>query len=131
MGGSTEARVPSLWGWHSFHRRQVGGRLLKFLDCSGNDRAAHLVKEWFARTQWVFVVYSLTDAKSYEKALTLMEDARQVHKASSGLKCSLFWVVCRPLFLGPVDSALLPVGVDEHLDQHNQPLESLERSSKV
>ncbi|CAJ1359921.1 unnamed protein product [Effrenium voratum] len=59
------------------HQFQVGGRLLKFLDCSGNDRAAHLVKEWFARTQWVFVVYSLTDAKSYEKALTLMEDARQ------------------------------------------------------
>ena len=60
---------------------QIGGRTLKFLDCSGNDRAAHLVKargwplpcqswksvpfrqEWFARTQWVFVVYSLTDTR--------------------------------------------------------------------
>eukprot|EP00440_Ansanella_granifera_P071094 gb/GFBE01077158.1/.p1 GENE.gb/GFBE01077158.1/~~gb/GFBE01077158.1/.p1 ORF type:complete len:1701 (+),score=509.72 gb/GFBE01077158.1/:1-5103(+) len=59
------------------HQIQVGERLLKFLDCSGNERAAHLVKEWFSRTQWVFVIYSLTDPRSYEKALTLMADARQ------------------------------------------------------
>ncbi|CAE7245773.1 XI-2 [Symbiodinium natans] len=56
---------------------KIGGRTLKFLDCSGNDRAAHLVKEWFARTQWVFVVYSLTDKRSYEKALSLVGEARQ------------------------------------------------------
>eukprot|EP00439_Symbiodinium_sp_Y106_P011917 s3538_g1.t2 len=59
------------------HQFQIGGRMLKFLDCSGNDRAAHLVKEWFARTQWVFVVYNLTDTRSYEKALTLVTEARQ------------------------------------------------------
>ncbi|OLQ10551.1 Myosin-14 [Symbiodinium microadriaticum] len=59
------------------HQFQISGRPLKFLDCSGNDRAAHLVKEWFARTQWVFVVYNLTDTRSYEKALTLVTEARQ------------------------------------------------------
>ncbi|CAE7743856.1 XI-2 [Symbiodinium sp. CCMP2456] len=59
------------------HQFQISGRTLKFLDCSGNDRAAHLVKEWFARTQWVFVVYNLTDTRSYEKALTLVTEARQ------------------------------------------------------
>eukprot|EP00930_Biecheleria_cincta_P008752 TRINITY_DN1102_c0_g4_i1.p1 TRINITY_DN1102_c0_g4~~TRINITY_DN1102_c0_g4_i1.p1 ORF type:complete len:1698 (-),score=377.82 TRINITY_DN1102_c0_g4_i1:140-5233(-) len=56
---------------------QIGERPVKFLDCSGNQRASHLVKEWFARSQWVFVIYSLTDPKSYEKALELMKDARQ------------------------------------------------------
>jgi len=59
------------------HQIQVGDRFLKFLDCSGNERAAHLVKEWFGRTQWVFVVYKLTDPKSYDKAVSLMTDARQ------------------------------------------------------
>lgn len=59
------------------HQLQIGSRNLKFLDCSGNERAGHLVKEWFGRTQWVFVIYSLADAKSYEKALTLMAEARQ------------------------------------------------------
>ncbi|CAK9038084.1 Myosin-6 (AtMYA2) [Durusdinium trenchii] len=59
------------------HQIQIGSRALKFLDCSGNDRAGHLVKEWFARTQWVFVIYSLADLRSYEKALTLMAEARQ------------------------------------------------------
>ncbi|CAE8607197.1 unnamed protein product, partial [Polarella glacialis] len=66
----------------SHHQIQIGERLLKFLDCSGNERAAHLVKEWFSRTQWVFVIYSLTDPKSYEKAMGLMADARQ---AGSGV----------------------------------------------
>lgn len=59
------------------HTLQIGQRTLKFLDCSGNERAGHLVKEWFGRTQWVFVIYSLADVKSYQKALTLMAEARQ------------------------------------------------------
>jgi len=59
------------------HQVQIDGRPFKFLDCSGNDRAAHLVKDWFSRTQWVFVVYNLTDTKSYEKALTFVTEARQ------------------------------------------------------
>eukprot|EP00435_Cladocopium_sp_Y103_P073506 s42_g43.t3 len=59
------------------HTLQIGSRSLKFLDCSGNERAGHLVKEWFGRTQWVFVIYSLADVKSYQKALTLMAEARQ------------------------------------------------------
>ncbi|CAE8649176.1 unnamed protein product, partial [Polarella glacialis] len=59
------------------HEIQVGEHALKFLDCSGNERASHLVKEWFGRSEWVFVIYSLTDQKSYEKAIGLMTDARQ------------------------------------------------------
>ncbi|CAE7446087.1 XI-2 [Symbiodinium pilosum] len=75
MGGLAVSPVRNNLMVH--HQFQIGGRTLKFLDCSGNDRAAHLVKEWFARTQWVFVVYSLTDTRSYEKALGLATEARQ------------------------------------------------------
>lgn len=28
-------------------------RVLKVLDCNGNKRAQHLVREWFARSRWV------------------------------------------------------------------------------
>eukprot|EP00933_Yihiella_yeosuensis_P053397 TRINITY_DN5162_c1_g1_i1.p1 TRINITY_DN5162_c1_g1~~TRINITY_DN5162_c1_g1_i1.p1 ORF type:complete len:1220 (+),score=306.13 TRINITY_DN5162_c1_g1_i1:2-3661(+) len=61
----------------SHYQIQVYGKMMKFLDCSGNERAAHLVKEWFSRSQWVFVVYNLNNAASYQKAEALMADARQ------------------------------------------------------
>jgi len=58
----------------SHHQIQVGDRTLKLLDCSGNVRAQHLVKEWFGRSQWVFVVYDLCNAKSNETALELVRE---------------------------------------------------------
>merc|ERR1719454_2055738 len=46
------------------------------LDCSGNSRASHLVKEWFARSRWVFVVYDIADPKSFDAATELLKDAK-------------------------------------------------------
>jgi len=66
----------------SHHQIQIGERLLKLLDCSGNVRAQHLVKEWFQRSIWVFVVYDLASAKSMEYALEL---AKEVHNAGARL----------------------------------------------
>jgi len=67
------------------HQIQIGDRLLKLLDCSGNVRAQHLVKEWFARSIWVCVVYDVANAKSLEYALDL---AKEVEK--NGAKLILF-----------------------------------------
>jgi len=67
------------------HQIQVGDRLLKLLDCSGNPRASHLVKEWFARSIWVCVVYDMASSKSLETALDL---AKEVVK--EGAKLILF-----------------------------------------
>ncbi|CAE8614180.1 unnamed protein product, partial [Polarella glacialis] len=67
------------------HQIQVGERFLKLLDCSGNARASHLVKEWFGRSTWVFVVYDLANSKSLEAALALTQE---VH--SSGARVMLF-----------------------------------------
>lgn len=53
---------------------QLGDRMLRLLDCSGNVRAQHLVKEWFARSHWVFVVYNMSDQNSLDYALELTKD---------------------------------------------------------
>lgn len=64
----------------SHHQVQVGDQMLKMLDCSGNSRAAHLVKEWYGRSNWVFVVYNMADNKSLDSAL---ETAKEVEKAGA------------------------------------------------
>lgn len=69
----------------SHHQVQLGDRMLKLLDCSGNVRAQHLVKEWFARAHWVFVVYDTTNAKSLDAAIAMVPE---VEKA--GAKVVLF-----------------------------------------
>eukprot|EP00443_Scrippsiella_acuminata_P068851 CAMPEP_0115487064 /NCGR_PEP_ID=MMETSP0271-20121206/60759_1 /TAXON_ID=71861 /ORGANISM="Scrippsiella trochoidea, Strain CCMP3099" /LENGTH=1711 /DNA_ID=CAMNT_0002915095 /DNA_START=96 /DNA_END=5231 /DNA_ORIENTATION=+ len=69
----------------SHHQIQVGDKLMKLLDCSGNSRAQHLVKEWFGRSHWVFVVYDMSKQESLEYALEL---AKEVHAA--GAKMVLF-----------------------------------------
>jgi len=58
----------------SHHQIQIAERLLKLLDCSGNIRAQHLVREWFSRSVHVFVVYDMANAKSLEHALELAKD---------------------------------------------------------
>jgi len=69
----------------SHHQIQVGERSLKLLDCSGNVRAQHLVKEWFARSHFVFLVYDMSNPKTLEYAL---EMTKEVHAA--GAKVVLF-----------------------------------------
>lgn len=62
------------------HQIQVGDKPVKMLDCSGNSRAAHLVKERFARSTWVFIVYDLSKKESLEHALALTQE---VHAAGA------------------------------------------------
>mmetsp|Transcript_124923 Transcript_124923/g.266607 ORF Transcript_124923/g.266607 Transcript_124923/m.266607 type:complete len:1729 (-) Transcript_124923:634-5820(-) len=69
----------------SHHQIQVGERLLKLLDCSGNTRAQHLVKEWFGRSCWVFVVYDMSNAKSLDYALELSKEV-----SAAGARVVLF-----------------------------------------
>jgi len=69
----------------SHHQLEIGGKPLKLLDCSGNLRAQHLVKEWFGRSHWVIVVYDLSNQQSLNYALDL---TREVHAA--GAKVVLF-----------------------------------------
>lgn len=64
----------------SHHQIQIGEKMLKLLDCSGNVRAQHLVKEWFGRSHWVFVVYDLSKQDSLEHA---MELCKEVHQAGA------------------------------------------------
>ncbi|CAJ1441487.1 unnamed protein product [Effrenium voratum] len=71
------------------HQIQVGEKLVKVLDCSGNARAAHLVKERFGRSTWVFIVYDLSKKESFDTALALTQE---VHEAGArpllfGNKC--------------------------------------------
>jgi len=67
------------------HQIQMGERLLKLLDCSGNSRAQHLVKEWFSRSIWVCVVYDMSSPKSLEQALELSKEV-----SAAGAKLILF-----------------------------------------
>jgi len=67
------------------HQLEVDHRVFKLLDCSGNSRAQHLVKEWFARSVWVCVIYDMSQPKTLETALELAKDVTQ-----SGAKLILF-----------------------------------------
>jgi myosin heavy subunit/signal recognition particle receptor subunit beta len=69
----------------SHHQINIGERLLKLLDCSGNVRAQHLVKEWFGRSHWVFVVYDMAEPKSLESAIALVSEV-----TAAGAKVLLF-----------------------------------------
>mmetsp|Transcript_3782 Transcript_3782/g.4756 ORF Transcript_3782/g.4756 Transcript_3782/m.4756 type:complete len:1711 (+) Transcript_3782:132-5264(+) len=69
----------------SHHSLRVGDRMLRLLDCSGIQRANHLVREWFGRSQWVFVVYDMSNQKTLELGCQLMEEAN-----SFGAKVMLF-----------------------------------------
>jgi myosin heavy subunit/WD40 repeat protein len=60
----------------SHHQIQVNDRLLKVLDCSSNSRAQHLVKEWFGRSHWVFVIYDMAQPKTLEIALDIIKDVK-------------------------------------------------------
>jgi len=57
------------------HQVQVGEKAIAILDCSGNSRAAHLVKERFNRSMWVFIVYDLAKKESLDYALALTQEA--------------------------------------------------------
>jgi len=69
----------------SHHQIQMGERLLKLLDCSGNTRAQHLVKEWFGRSHWVVVVYDMADSKTLDHAIELVKEV-----AAAGARVILF-----------------------------------------
>ena len=56
------------------HELQISGNALKILDCSGNQRAEHLVKEWYARSHWVVVVYDLSTTQTLDAALAMVPD---------------------------------------------------------
>ncbi|CAD7956287.1 unnamed protein product [Amoebophrya sp. A120] len=59
---------------------RVGGeesRALNILDCSGNPRAAQHIKEYFARSLWVIVIYDLCSTESFNLAKDLMRAATQ------------------------------------------------------
>lgn len=60
----------------SHYTISVGNDVLKFLDCVGNVRAQYLIKEWFARTHWVFVVYDLASMDSLKFAIDLVKEVR-------------------------------------------------------
>jgi WD40 repeat protein/GTPase SAR1 family protein len=62
------------------HQIAVSGKNLKLLDCSGNTRAGHLVKEWFGRSHFVVVVYDMVNKASFDQALTL---AKEVNDADA------------------------------------------------
>jgi len=67
------------------HQIQMGERLLKLLDCSGNSRAQHLVKEWFSRSMWVCVVYDMSNPRSLDQALEMSKEV-----TAAGAKLILF-----------------------------------------
>jgi len=69
----------------SHHQIKIDERPLKLLDCSGNVRAQHLVKEWFGRSHCVFLVYDISNASTLDYALELMKDVR-----AAGAKVVLF-----------------------------------------
>ncbi|CAJ1340205.1 unnamed protein product, partial [Effrenium voratum] len=82
------------------HQIQVGEKLVKVLDCSGNARAAHLVKERFGRSTWVFIVYDLSKKESFDTALALTQE---VHEA--GARPLLFGNKCHGGIANGVDVA--------------------------
>jgi myosin heavy subunit/WD40 repeat protein len=51
------------------HCFTVGDRTIKVLDCKSNVRAQHLVKEWFPRSQFVFLVYDLARPETFDYVL--------------------------------------------------------------
>merc|ERR1719201_2590149 len=67
------------------HSIKIDGAGIKVLDCSGNERARHLVKEWFQRAIYVFVVYDLCSPESLDAALALLPEVQQ-----AGASCVLF-----------------------------------------
>lgn len=58
----------------SHYQILVDGEKRKVLDCSGNVRAQHLVKEWFPRSQWVFVIYDMSNKASLEYGLEITKE---------------------------------------------------------
>jgi len=50
----------------------IDGSAIKFLDCSGQARAQNMVKEWFPRSNWVFVVYDMCNKESFDYALQMV-----------------------------------------------------------
>ena len=57
------------------HQLTLEGTPLKVLDCSGNPRASHLVKGWFASALGVICVYDVCEPETLTVALDLMEAA--------------------------------------------------------
>jgi len=64
----------------SHYTIQIGDKKMKLLDCSGNSRCQHLVKEWFARSIWFFVVYDMSNQQTLDQAI---EMAKEVHLAGA------------------------------------------------
>eukprot|EP00927_Polykrikos_kofoidii_P000010 TRINITY_DN10006_c0_g1_i1.p1 TRINITY_DN10006_c0_g1~~TRINITY_DN10006_c0_g1_i1.p1 ORF type:complete len:610 (+),score=97.64 TRINITY_DN10006_c0_g1_i1:45-1874(+) len=62
------------------HTIEGGEKILKLLDCSGNMRAAHLVKDWFGCSRFVVVVYDVANKASLDHAFAL---GREVNKADA------------------------------------------------
>ena len=54
----------------------MDGRPVKILDCSGNQRAEHLVQEWFARSMAVIVVYDMTRPDTLDAAIAMLPGLR-------------------------------------------------------
>jgi len=52
-------------------------RSIKFLDCSGNPRCEHLVRDWYNRVGWVFLVYDVTDKNSLHYCVNQIKDLRE------------------------------------------------------
>jgi len=59
------------------HCFQVGDRTIKVLDCKSNVRAQHLVKEWFPRSQFVFLVYDLSRPETFDYVLEHLPEVSQ------------------------------------------------------
>mmetsp|Transcript_70275 Transcript_70275/g.168404 ORF Transcript_70275/g.168404 Transcript_70275/m.168404 type:complete len:1729 (+) Transcript_70275:106-5292(+) len=69
----------------SHHMTQIEDKMIKILDCSGNTRAQHLVKEWFGRSHFVFIVYDLSQPKTLEQAMEMIKDV-----SAAGARVVLF-----------------------------------------
>mmetsp|Transcript_6328 Transcript_6328/g.11222 ORF Transcript_6328/g.11222 Transcript_6328/m.11222 type:complete len:1708 (-) Transcript_6328:148-5271(-) len=61
----------------SHYQIQIGEGVLKVLDCSGVVKAKNLVKDWFVRSCWVFVVYDVTRPDTLTTALELVEQVKE------------------------------------------------------
>ncbi|EER20303.1 myosin F, putative [Perkinsus marinus ATCC 50983] len=71
-----ERNRSNLMAHYQLQFKDSGGRerVLKVLDCNGNKRAQHLVREWFARSRWVICVYDMSSKDSLRQALELMKE---------------------------------------------------------
>lgn len=61
----------------SHYQIQIGSGVLKVLDCSGVVKAKNLVKDWFVRSCWVFVVYDVTKPDTLATALELVDQVKE------------------------------------------------------